>query len=435
MKMSLTNFILTTTFLDLSVIMNKIFVSNKIQNIVLYYQNHSLDAASEVIASSNAFERTISIFEYDENNAEMKRHSKYTFFIYLLNMPALFSIFSELEWIPEANSECRRLLIMDDRHGSNNNLLDFPFWELWNMALIIRSATELYLCSFNFNDFSLTTFNESYVNESNDLYNDIFVDDMFLLKPINFSIIFYPFWFPPNEIKLLSRNETASYYIGKTMYLVELICNQFGVAMIPIYSSGYFYEMNKSYKDYMKTYVVVPAPTDPNDRDPVFLGINIAHMELEFEVYPFDEDSLVILVPNILDFSSLLAQLIVESPLLTVWSITILLITSIRLCLQTNCMHWPSNISRIALDTFSIAFTGSGFVSITKRSERTIILSLSIFSFLSSIICTGYIFQQYTSQVIHHGINSIEDLNNSKFEIHGSDVYINEDCFKFLKQL
>ena len=438
--MNLTNLILLKTIFgsyNLTYLMNSILVSNKIENIVLYYQNHTLDVANAVLLSQFASIRTFSILELKQNQNEIARRNNYTFYIYLVDLEGFFDVaFSRYH----INIHCRHLFLIEKKYINEDKFIDTDFWEHCNIAIAVWQNEEIFVYKYQFNNKTVVEDNTWYgmdTKTNTNFYELMFIDNVFDYNQTNCSFSLVPFFFPPNEMVLATiMNETQrrhsydtgtnyKYFTGRNIYLTELICEHFGCAfqMYSVYTD--FYLIKKNYKDYMKDQVVELKTLDNQPERSLTVATFPTHLKISLEIYPFDEDKLVIIVPNRLIATSLLLKIIFESPLLCVWSFTILLTTTVRLGLNTNRMKWPNNIGRIVLDTFSIAFTGAGFVQISKRSERVLILTLSVFSFLSSIVCTGFIFQQYISQEMHSTINSVEDLNKSGIQIYGYPIYFN----------
>lgn len=71
----------------------------------------------------------------------------------------------------------------------------------------------------------------------------------------------------------------------------------------------------------------------------------------------------------------------------------------------------------IFFDTLEITFTGIGSLIINIRSERILVLFLSLFFMLASMFCCGDIFKQIATAVFTPAINSLESLNKSKLDI------------------
>ena len=430
--MNLTSLILFKTMLfyfqSITNLMDQILVSDKIENIVLYYQHHSIDVLNAILSSKYASKRTFFVLEYSENYFELRRRTENTFYIYLVDLWVLQSLSARDDYLG-FNWMCRHLFVINEEQVSRN-CFHLKLWTKCNMAVMLWKK-QLLLLTFNYNlQVFFTLFDTSRLQ-----YDDMFLDNFFAQKPLSLTLYLVPVWSPPHEMALTTANNTDTYFFGTNFYLAELVCQHFGI-ILQTFAYSNLYEA-ESYKDYMKGHVVDLKPNQ-KFRTIIYKKImtTFRHIWPMAESYPFNEDKLVIIVPNKMVATSLLIKLILESPLLVVWSITIIVMTILRLAfLQKNGKNRANHTGRIILDTYSIAFTGAGFVTIKKRPERILMFSLSIFSILSSIFCTSLIFQQYTSDLMHPVINSIEELNKSDLEIHGSVFTISPALIKFLEEM
>ena len=432
--MNFTSLFLLKTLLsigDLTLMMDKILMSNKIRNVVIYYQNHTLDAANAVLLNKHASQKTFSIVEYTMDSEELKKTTKHTFFVYLVDIQTFYFITQSYRYI---QLECRHLFVLYANQNIVFNKIVIKFWLICNMAIVYWVNDKILVAVFYFHNLTVGSKRIDNIQNEDNLYDNMFRDNVLLENPKKFTFYLMANWIPPNEMEVTDIIGNKSYYFGHHIYLFKLLADQFGVMMAPIITFRESFRIQKTYKNCMMGHVVDPKTVPAAESSAVYIFNFIRHSSLASEIYPYDSEKLVLLVPNELIASSLLTKLILESPLLTVWSITIILISTIRICLQTNNNHWNSDISSIVLDTFSVAFAGSGYLLVTKRPERILIVSLSIFFLLSSILCTDFIFQQYTTQAMKPTINSLEDLNNSNIQISGNLVYLTWEMQQLLEQ-
>lgn len=135
-------------------------------------------------------------------------------------------------------------------------------------------------------------------------------------------------------------------------------------------------------------------------------------------VYPHSFDEIVLVVPNFMKEKSNLWEMVRDSPLLNVWFFTILLITIIRILIKkwTNA-NGVDDATKVLLETFGMSFGVGSSYSVCCRAEKTIVLFLNIFAILASIFCSGYLYQQYTSDNRIAVIQTLGDLNKSNLTI------------------
>lgn len=152
--------------------------------------------------------------------------------------------------------------------------------------------------------------------------------------------------------------------------------------------------------------------------------------------YPHSFDDIVLLVPNIMVEKSNIVAILLDSPLLNVWSIVIALVTIVRIFFTELTRHKIDDWTHILLHTYGLSFMVSSSIQITNRSENVLLLFLGVFAILSNILCSGFLFQQYTSDLQTPAINTLEDLNKTNLDIYVSDMlYDNSDSnLRWLKK-
>lgn len=110
-------------------------------------------------------------------------------------------------------------------------------------------------------------------------------------------------------------------------------------------------------------------------------------------------------------------ELVRDSPLINVWLFNIFLITIIRIVIIKWTCGSVNDSTRVLLYTFGMSFGVGTSDSVSCRAERLVVLFLSIFAMLASIFCSGYLYQQYTSDSRIPVIQTLSDLNKSNLNI------------------
>lgn len=128
----------------------------------------------------------------------------------------------------------------------------------------------------------------------------------------------------------------------------------------------------------------------------------------------FAWERLVIVVPTEWELSAIIWRSIFRSPLFNVWIFQILLFSIVRMVLQKCSIY--ANARRfmdIFFDTFGLTFgvSSDDASSYTNRPERILILFFVMSAFLSSILWSGTLFEQFASGLrTGPTINSLSDL-------------------------
>lgn len=153
-------------------------------------------------------------------------------------------------------------------------------------------------------------------------------------------------------------------------------------------------------------------------------------------VVSFTYEKLVIIVPNEWTYTGFTIGTILKSPLLSVWTLSILLFTLLRKILQiiTETKSTRQTLSNVLFDTFGRTFGNSAY-TIENRPERILIIFLLISALLADILCTGMLFEQYATKQWIPRINSLADFLAHRGErlIMIPNMYEHEDHYE--KQL
>lgn len=157
----------------------------------------------------------------------------------------------------------------------------------------------------------------------------------------------------------------------------------------------------------------------------------------DMPLYPNEYESFVIVVPNILHSNSSFFKTLLNSPLVTIWVLAISIFSLGRKALRTLNGSHSNSFIEIVFNTFGMSFGATtqtprrGSAADTNRPERVLVLFLSVFAMLASILCSGMLFQQYTTTVAMSSINSLEDLDeHQEIEIWMlSDLHISTELW------
>lgn len=129
----------------------------------------------------------------------------------------------------------------------------------------------------------------------------------------------------------------------------------------------------------------------------------------------FGVEKIVIIVPlewksmSITSFMS-----VVNSPLFKVWIVAILGVTLLRMWLQ-KCIHRKSRpLIDLFFETFGSTFGSVSGRLIDNRPERILMLFLLFGAVLADILCTGILFEQFSTKQLTPTINSLADLMDAK---------------------
>lgn len=123
----------------------------------------------------------------------------------------------------------------------------------------------------------------------------------------------------------------------------------------------------------------------------------------------FGIQKLVIIVP--LEWKSWSITTLVKSPLFNVWTAAIITVTFLRMGLQKCIYHRQSrSLLDLFFDTFGLIFGTASGRPIDNRPERMLMLFLAFGALLAGILCTGILFEQFTTKQRTPTINSLSDL-------------------------
>lgn len=136
-------------------------------------------------------------------------------------------------------------------------------------------------------------------------------------------------------------------------------------------------------------------------------------------LYPHDFNHLVILVPN---------QLIIASADGNAFKIFLFISIWLGPILFTFCFRcyfhkvFPARQNKkwfdVLFDSYRLTLCGNSEMKVSNKTEQVLIMFLRIYAMLTGILCSGLLFQLYTSDTIYTPkINTIQDLRESKLDI------------------
>lgn len=147
---------------------------------------------------------------------------------------------------------------------------------------------------------------------------------------------------------------------------------------------------------------------------------NYAHFT---QLYPHAYEQFVFVVPNRIAIKLQHFNLFEAIIFANIWLIPIIIYTILRYYNQqipfrhlgTKYFNWFD----MCFNSFQMTIFGiANIINVRNKVESVLVIFLSIFSLLASILFSGYLFQLYSSSSTYSEINSIADLKRS-----GLDVY------------
>lgn len=138
-----------------------------------------------------------------------------------------------------------------------------------------------------------------------------------------------------------------------------------------------------------------------------------------YRLYPHKYIEYVIIVPSDIKEQSGIGDMLLKSPLFTVWAIIVGIITLTRmivrkvLAFNNNFDERNSNqnaIIYIVFNTFGLSFGATSVTGAQSRTEKVIVLFLSFFCMVAGILCTGFLLEQVMGVKSEQKINSLEQI-------------------------
>lgn len=136
------------------------------------------------------------------------------------------------------------------------------------------------------------------------------------------------------------------------------------------------------------------------------------------KLYPHTFIEYVIVVPSNLKEQSSLGDMLLKSPLISVWTLCVGLITLTRVVIRkllafkndvsTNSSH--NAYIYIIFNTFGLSFGATSVQGAITKSEKTIVLFLSLFCVVAGILCTGFLLENLIITTAEERINSLEEV-------------------------
>lgn len=124
----------------------------------------------------------------------------------------------------------------------------------------------------------------------------------------------------------------------------------------------------------------------------------------------------IIVVLNKLERKLTLFLSVLEMPLISVWTIAIIIFAFLRKVLRSVLNSEYKHFGTIFLYTFGLSFGTAGnsnYTTHTSSSERLLLSFLSIFAMLAGILYSGMLFNEFSTSLLVPSINSLEDLGKN----------------------
>lgn len=136
--------------------------------------------------------------------------------------------------------------------------------------------------------------------------------------------------------------------------------------------------------------------------------------------FPHSEIEYVIVLPNIEISNSVIFTTLARSPLFTVWALIIVLVSILRKILQrlaVTTLRKPRSYNDLFFDSFGRAFGTTIIETIDIRSERVLLVAMSLVTILAGILCSGMLIEKFYSKRYAPSIQTIEELKASRYTL------------------
>lgn len=135
------------------------------------------------------------------------------------------------------------------------------------------------------------------------------------------------------------------------------------------------------------------------------------------DLYPHEFTEYVILVKSeLIEKTAGSSDQLLKSPLFTVWTSAIVVFSVVRILVRRIlCFRYSisNDFLYILFNTFGLSFGTTPASGLNSRTEKIIVLFISLFGVLAGIFCAGFLFEQLTHSNFVQVINSFEDLLNN----------------------
>lgn len=246
---------------------------------------------------------------------------------------------------------------------------------------------------------------------------------------------------PPNviETKVRANQNLMTQFIGTEIEMCELIAERMSAKITYRYlpfpdsiskmvSSIIWLANNESHIDRIQT-IELGLKTNKTKNTINRIKKHILHLpsvqlESTAHLYPYKYSRYYMVAPNIQIDQSAFGVFFRDSPIFRIWLLVSIIYALIRFFLQylggRLINTKPSTFSTIYFDTLGRSIgTTAGAKMFGNRSETILLLSLSIFSILASIFCSGFLFNHQLLATSHAPLfNSIPDVEKSSLDIY-----------------
>lgn len=147
---------------------------------------------------------------------------------------------------------------------------------------------------------------------------------------------------------------------------------------------------------------------------------------LSNNIFPHTVIEYVIVLPNFEISNSIIFTTLVRSPLFTVWAFIIILVSILRKILQrfaVTPLRKPRSYNDLFFDSMGRAFGTTIIETIDIRSERVLLVAMSLVTVLAGILCSGMLIEKFYSKRYTPSVQTIEELKTSGYTITIPDTF------------
>lgn len=134
------------------------------------------------------------------------------------------------------------------------------------------------------------------------------------------------------------------------------------------------------------------------------------------KIVPHTEIEYVIVLPNIEISNSIIFASLVRSPLFTVWAIIIILVSIVRKILQrftVTPLGKQRSYNDLFFDSLGRAFGTTIIETIDVRSERVLLVALSLVTVLAGIFCSGMLIEKFYTKRYTQSVQTVDEFKSS----------------------
>ena len=417
--------------------MDKIFISDKIKHVVLLHSEETEDAINAVLTSKYAAQKSFFLIKVDnKEDFDISWAKDLTY--NLIEDTFVINFLDYLKRQQVFNMQFFRIslrhLVIIERNNTIENTNIFHGLTLFNIAFLFWNQSKPYFL-INYSELNIIKqMNLMDFSEDSNIYDNLFLDQFTKKNLKHATLGFYPQNLSPQFVRVYNNMTNNFFYFGTDAYLFFLLGQLIGAetnCFLDQYSNYKPLQMNELSDHFKHDLISLELCNHSIFTETYYTGLMVQDDNFAYFrtfVYPHDNKKIVILVPNICCEVSLLRSLMLNIAIVIVWFAVVILVIVLRIYIQREKNLNPNKVVQIVVDTFCTAFTGISCIKINNR--QVLILSLSVYSFVSSVLISGYIFTQHTVTEKRSTINSIEDLNKTDL-----DIYVEYTSNEFLQHV